>query len=117
MKQHTHTLSLSGLRTVYLAILALSLIVMGCSQQSTPQQQGEDMLVQARTLLVQGKPEAARDTILSLRKRFPAALDARRQAILLMDSVEYVLAEGDSLKQEFYRRKLEHDLKELKTDN
>ena len=71
--------------------------------------QGEAMLREARQLYAEARYDAARDTILSLRRRFPMALDARRQAILLMDSIELQLAEGDTLKQEFFRRKLEHD--------
>ena len=71
------------------------------------------MLDEARQLYVSGQYATARDTILSLRKRFPTALEARKAAILLKDSAEIQLAEGDTLKQEFYRRKLEHDLKEF----
>ena len=73
-------------------------------------EQGQQMLSEARQLYADGNYSAARDTILSLRKRFPTALDARRQAILLMDSIELQLAEGDSLKTEFFRRKLMHDM-------
>lgn len=72
-------------------------------------EQGTIMLNEARQLYSEGRYAAARDTILSLRKNYPTALEARRQAILLMDSIELQLAEGDSLKQEFFRRKLEHD--------
>ena len=67
------------------------------------------MLNEARAAYFQGNYEAARDSILSLRQNCPLALEARRQAILLMDSVEYQLAEGDTLKREFFRRKLQHD--------
>lgn len=89
------------------------IIYIACANQPDPEQQGWQMLHEARSHYAQGQYEAARDTVLSLRRRFPTALDARRQAILLMDSIEQQLAQGDSLKQEFFRRKLEHDLKEL----
>lgn len=69
------------------------------------------MLEQARTLMKEGNNAAARDTILSLRKRFPRAIEARRQAILTLDSVELADATllQDTLKLEFYRRKLQFD--------
>lgn len=46
------------------------------------------MLNQARELLAQKQYVAARDTILSLRRQHPTALQARRAAILTLDSVE-----------------------------
>ncbi len=84
-------------------------LVWACAKEPSPEEMGQQMLNQARSAYARGEYAAARDTILSLRKRFPTAIEARRQAIFLMDSVEYQLAEGDSIKAEFYRRKLEHD--------
>ena len=46
------------------------------------------MLDHARELLAQKQYVAARDTILSLRRRHPTALQTRRAAILTLDSVE-----------------------------
>ena len=83
------------------------------AKEQTPEEKGQQVLNEARTAYAEGRFDAARDSILSLRLRYPMALEARRQAILLMDSVEYQLAEGDTLKQEFFRRKLEHDIKNL----
>ena len=71
------------------------------------------MLSAARNAYIEHDYTAARDTILSLRKHYPLALEARRQAILLMDSIELMDAQGDSLKVEFFRRKLEYDKKGL----
>lgn len=81
------------------------------------------MLTEARNALQAKSYNAARDTIMSLRKRFPTAIEARKQAILLLDSVEMLAAE-DSLTQadsanwerldvkaKFFRRKLQEDLK------
>ena len=51
---------------------------------------------------------------MTLRKNYPRAFEARRQAILLLDSVERQLAGGDSLKSEFYERKLMYDEENLK---
>ena len=85
-----------------------------CADKPDPEQQGAQMLCEARQLYAETRYDAARDTILSLRRRFPMALDARRQAILLMDSIELQLAEGDSLKQEFFRRKLSFDIEKMR---
>ena len=94
--------------------LFLLLVLVSCSgRQPDPEQQGQQMLTEARTLYAQGNYAAARDSILSLRQHHPTALKARRQAILLLDSVELQLAQGDSLKTEFYSRKLLHDMKEI----
>ena len=81
------------------------------------------MLSEARAALQAKDYNAARDTIMSLRKRFPTAIEARKQGILLLDSVELFAAE-DSLamadsaewerldvKAKFFRRKLQEDFK------
>lgn len=96
------------------ALLLLSLAA--CMSAPDPEQQGAEMLAEARALYGQAQYASARDTILSMRTRYPMALEARRAAILLMDSIELQLAKGDTLKQEFYRRKLAHD-KEQATRN
>ncbi len=93
------------------------IVLCACKPQTTDEEGGQQMLAEARACYASGNYTAARDTILSMRKRFPTAFEARQQAILLMDSVELQLAEGDSLKSEFFRRKLEHDRKELKEKN
>lgn len=54
------------------------------------------MLGQARELLAQKQYDAARDTIYSLRRLYPSALNARRAAILTLDSIE-LMATRDSL--------------------
>lgn len=95
--------------TVALAALFCVLVLTGCERKPDDEQQGQQMLTQARYAYIEHDYDAARDTILSLRRRFPMALEARRQAILLMDSIELMDAQGDSLKTEFFRRKLEHD--------
>lgn len=99
--------------TIFRILLLLALVSCGGSQPD-PEQQGQQMLTEVRTLYAQGNYSAARDSIMSLRQHYPTALKARRQAILLLDSVELQLAQGDSLKTEFYRRKLLHDKQELK---
>jgi len=88
-------------------------LLLACSHQPTDDEGGRQMLDEARVNYANGNYPAARDSILVMRQRFPLALEARRQAILLMDSIELQLAQGDSLKSEFFRRKLQHDKEEL----
>ncbi|MBQ0021185.1 MAG: hypothetical protein KBT39_11785 [Bacteroidales bacterium] len=57
---------------------------------------GQRVLAQARSLCQSGRLDEARDSIMSLRTNYPYAIDARRQAILLLDSVE-LFAATDSL--------------------
>ena len=89
----------------------------------SPEEEGARMLSEARTALQAKDYNAARDTIMSLRKRFPTAILARKQGILLLDSVELFaaedsLAKADSadwerldVKAKFFRRKLQEDVK------
>lgn len=105
-------------------ILAFLLLVLAaCGHTDREAQLAMRMLGDARFALRHGHYAEARDSILSLRRQHPTALDARRQAILLLDSVE-MLAARDSMKQaegpewerldmkaKFYERKLEEDLK------
>lgn len=105
----------------YLSIAALVLMC-ACGGLS-PEEEGARMVNEARTALQNKEYNAARDTIMSLRKRFPTAIEARKQAILLLDSVEMFAAQ-DSLtradsadwerldvKVKFFQRKLQEDLK------
>lgn len=101
------------------ALMALST---ACGSHSA-EADGALMLQQARQALSARQYNAARDTIMSLRRRFPTAIQARRQAILLLDSVEMTAA-ADSLqyadstewerldiKMKFFERKLQEDQK------
>lgn len=89
------------------------------------------ILAQARAHCLSGQYDAARDSVLSLRRTCPHAIQARRQAILLLDSVEWLAARDSlmrlpermdttlrtysseyerlSVKVQFYQRKLQHD--------
>ena len=95
------------------ALLLLPLFIIACASKPDPEQGGAAVLEEARQLYAQGQYAAARDSIMSLRQHHPKAIGARLQAILLLDSVEIQLAEGDTLKQEFFRRKLQHDIEGL----
>ncbi|MBQ0050019.1 MAG: hypothetical protein KBT12_07285 [Bacteroidales bacterium] len=112
---------------------ALLLACSGASQQEIDEREGARQLAEARRALVQKNYDAARDTIMALRKHHPLAINARRQAILLLDSIELFAAQ-DSLdhlpadleptslnvvpererldvKVKFFERKLKHDTK------
>ncbi len=95
-------------KTAIALLAGLALVACTKSHQPTEEEQGEAMLNEARQLLQSGNTTAARDTIMSLRKRFPRAIEARKQAILTLDSVELAdaRAEGDTLKIDFFERKI-----------
>ncbi len=94
-------------------MVLLTLASTGCQKEKTPSEDelGMQMLNEARQLLRDGKVDAARDTVLMMRKRHPLAVEARRQAIVTMDSIELqgAINEGDSLKTMFYTKKIKFD--------
>lgn len=107
-----------------ITILFVSAMLMVACGGNDAEKQGARMLQQSRTALAQKNYAAARDTILSLRRNYPTAIEARKQALLLLDSIE-MLAAQDSLavadsadwerldvKAKFYARKLLEDQKE-----
>jgi len=103
-------------------ILLAAVLLAACSQP-TPEERAAKMLRDARYALHHHLWNEARDTIYSLRQNCPTAIEARRQAILLLDSIE-MNAAADSLrlvtgeewerlnvKKQFFERKLQEDLK------
>lgn len=66
------------------------------SEKKDPNLEAAPMLESARTLMFEKKYQAAQDTIFALRKKYPTALEVRRQGILVMDSIELLQAQ-DSL--------------------
>jgi hypothetical protein len=106
-----------------LLILAAAALT-GCTNQK-PEERAAQMLREARYALHHHLYNEARDSILSLRRNCPTAIEARRQAILLLDSIE-MMAAADSLKlvtgqewerldikRQFFERKLQEDLKSI----
>lgn len=106
---------------IILFLLAAILLV-ACSQE-TPEERAAILLKEARYALHHHLWNEARDTIFSLRRNYPTAIEARKQAILLLDSIE-MNAAADSLrivtgdewkrlnvKKQFFERKLQEDLK------
>ena len=108
----------------YFFPLCMLLLVLGaCDKQSSVDKAAGRMLGDARFALRYSHYDEARDTIFSMRKRYPTALEARRQGILLLDSIELTAArdslqraEGEEwerlhVKVQFFERKLMEDQK------
>jgi len=107
-------------------LLSFTIIVaalfVACSEEK-PEGRAAEMLREARYAFHHHLYSEARDTIFSLRRNCPTAIEARRQAILLLDSIEMnaaadsmSLVTGDewkrlNVKKQFYERKLQEDLK------
>ena len=102
--------------------LLLCCLLAACSTP-TPEERAAMMLKDARYALHHHQWDAARDTIFSLRQNCPTAIEARRQAILLLDSIEMNAAKDSlplvtgeewkrlDIKRQFFERKLQEDLK------
>lgn len=90
---------------VYLLLIGLACLFVQCGQandqRSIDEREGARQLADARSAFKAGKYDDARDSIMSLRKNHPLAMEARRQAILLLDSVELFAARDsfDALNQ------------------
>ena len=104
-----------------LSILALLLMLCACGDDAN--QKAFSMLSEARYLFHHGHYADAKDSIMALRQNYPTAIEVRKQAILLLDSIEMAAA-ADSLqyvqgeewerlhiKQQFFERKLLEDKK------
>ncbi|MBO7068913.1 MAG: hypothetical protein J6W52_09605 [Bacteroidaceae bacterium] len=101
---------------------ALLLLLCACGGDDA-NQKASFMLSEARFALSCKQYSQARDSILALRQKYPTAIQVRKQAILLLDSIEMAVA-ADSLqyvqgeewerlhiKQQFFERKLLEDKK------
>ena len=108
-----------------IAVLVCPLLLLFACAEKTPEERAAIMLKEARYALHHHLYSEARDTIFSLRRNCPTAIDARKQALLLLDSIE-MFAAADSLKlvsgkewerlnvkKQFYERKLQEDLKTI----
>lgn len=106
----------------HIIILLAAVLLAACTKQ-TSDERASAMLREARYALHHHLYNEARDTILSLRRNCPTAIEARKQAILLLDSIE-MNAAADSLKlvtgeewkrlnvkKQFFERKLQEDMK------
>ena len=101
-----------------LKVAFAALFLSACASKPDPEMEGQRMLDEARRELSQKNFAAARDTIMMLRLRCPKALYARRQALVLLDSIELLglsRANGEEwerldVKHKFFQRKLQEDL-------
>lgn len=108
------------------------------SVRQSDEAQGQELLNRSRAQLTAKKYDEAERTIKELRKKYPLALTAREEAILLLDSVHLArsskelllididcenVADVDSLRREledvvmqkkFYMRKLKYDKTRIK---
>lgn len=91
----------------------------GPSDQSKARQRDEAAaalsLQEARSWLAQDSTARARQIIIEMRRQCPLALTARRQAILLMDSIDIREAwlSSETEKVRYYQRKLKFDSQKL----
>jgi len=126
------------MKTLSSLILASALFAAcsGESQRDADEREGNRQLAAARALYAQGCYDAARDTIMALRNDHPLAVASRKQAILLLDSIELRAAQDSlnallaqpvdtapttfvdvpeqerlSIKVQFFERKIQEDLK------
>ncbi len=113
------------MKTVHITYLLASLAFLASCDSTTPEDEANVLLLKARQHLAEDRHDAARDSILSLRKQYPTAVQTRARALLLLDSVEMAAAKDSmgsatgeewkrlSVKKQFYERKLQEDKKKL----
>lgn len=80
------------MKTKILFVALATLLLTSCSHKPDANRLALDMIQQARTALSRQDYSAAKDSILSMREKYPTAIEARRQGILLLDSVELAKA-------------------------
>ena len=104
----------------------IAIVCASCASSPTvPEAAASAMLEKSRQHMHDGRYDAARDSILSMREKYPTALDSRAQGILLLDSIEMLAARDSmgsatgeewkrlSIKTQFFERKLQEDMKKL----
>lgn len=113
------------MKNLYTTCLLAALACLVSCNKKSPDEEANMILLKSRQHLEEGQYDAARDSILSLRKRYPAAVQTRAKALLLLDSVEMAAARDSldsttgeewkrlSVKTQFYERKLQEDKKKL----
>lgn len=113
------------MRLLYTVLVFLATTALCSCTSESPEVKASLMLEKSRSHLNAGSYEAARDTILSMRKQYPTALESRAQGMLLLDSVELLAArdsmayaDGEewkrlSVKVQFFERKLQKDIEKL----
>lgn len=83
-------------KTLYILLFPL-VACLSCTHQEENVEEKADMILNtARILMKDGNYVAAKDSILTMRQRFPKAFNARTAGIIVMDSIELLEAQ-DSL--------------------
>lgn len=106
-----------------LVSISASVVLVACQGRQDDNAPAFAMIAQSRMYLAAQDYEAARNSILGMRKKYPAAIQARAAGLLLLDSIELAAARDSldnaegaererlSLKYRFFERKLQEDLK------
>lgn len=108
-----------------LTLVVTSAVLVGCQSKygnaSKRRIHDEEVAVtllnQARQQMNAGQYEEARKSVRLLRDSCRYALDGREQGILLLDSIELLMARADTtiedyaMRERFYLKKLDHDKK------
>lgn len=91
------------MKSIHIWILLMGLLFVslsGCRKSADPELEGQDCLRQARQALVAKDYNRAKSMIDSLRKKYPLALNAREEGILLLDSINLAEAQVDLARKE-----------------
>lgn len=99
--------------TAILAVTAM-LFLASCGENAIEKQAGE-MLEKAQTEFKSGDYAKAVSTIDSLRKKFPKAIEARKQALKLYQEVELKRAELQVQNADTVLQRVEREYQELKS--
>lgn len=114
-----------------LTLLAATLLASGCQskygdasdRRIADEEKAEILLNDARAALKAGDYAAAKSKVKTMRQDYPYALACRKAGILLMDSIELMVAKSDTTQEDremrinFYLKKLRHDHAELSKGN
>lgn len=114
-----------------LTLLAATLLASGCQskygdasdRRIADEEKAEILLNDARAALKAGDYAGAKSKVKTMRQDYPYALACRKAGILLMDSIELMVAKSDTTQEDremrinFYLKKLRHDHTELSKGN
>lgn len=110
---------------VKIILLFVGMVSWSACAKDSVEDQASAILERSRQHLLDGRYDAARDSIMSMRNQFPTATKTRAQGILLLDSIEMLAAQDSmgsatgeewkrlSVKAKFFERKLQEDKKKL----
>lgn len=83
-------------KKIYFILVSIFMFYGCMPQEADPETGARAMLNSARSLMANKDYEAAKDSILEMRSKFPKAFKARTEGIIVMDSIELLQAQ-DSL--------------------